>query len=392
MVRESLPEQEHAGFQESTTMRRFPRTLLPTALALGLLLSQALPALACGSLVAPNGAVRLSRATTLVAWHNGIEHYMTAFTYQGDVSNLGWIVPLPAVPTKIEEGGAWTLQRLQRETHPLPREFSAAGAVNDAAASAEVLQQVQVEALDITVLRGSGQEVIEWCRQNNFVLDKETSAHLLRYAQGSPIFMAAKYNTERARARGQLVGDGAPVLITMPTKHLWVPLEVLALDNQPVKADLYLLTDTPVNTSDVGALVGQSPVGTQVPGAPGFTVAFQEQMNDSLYHDLATDRNGSWVPRDAWLTYLTLDSTEPQVTYDLGISSSGVIRLAPFGTRPDLVAEASHARSLPGWLPQLPLGTPQFVITLVLALAFAGGLGYLLWRGRRPLGPTSPGA
>ncbi len=364
-------------------MRKLPTLLLPTVLALGLLLTQAVPALACGSLVAPNGSVRLSRATTLVAWHDGIEHYMTAFTYQGDVSNLGWIVPLPAVPAKIEEGGAWTLQRLQRETHPLPKGVFAEGAALDNTASAQVLQQVQVEALDITVLKGSGQEVIEWCRQNNFALDEETSAHLLRYAQGSPIFMAAKYNTERARARGQLQGDGAPVLITMPTKHLWVPLEVLALEGQPVEADVYLLTDMPVNTSDVGAVVGQSPVGTEVPGAPGFTVAFQEQMNEALYHDLSTDRNGGWVPRNAWLTYLTLDSTEPQVTYDMGISSNGVIRLAPFGTRPDLVAEAPQARNLPGWLPQLPIGTPQALLTIALVLAFAAAIGYAVWRHTR---------
>lgn len=371
-------------------MRNFHRLLLPATLALGLLLTQAAQALACGSLVAPNGAVRLSRATTLVAWHDGIEHYMTAFTYQGDVSDLGWIVPLPAVPTKIEEGGAWTLQRLQRETHPLPKGVFAAGAVEDATASAQVLQQTQVEALDITVLKGSGQEVIEWCKENNFFLDEETSAHLTHYAQGSPIFMAAKYNLERARARGQIAGDGAPVLITMPTKHLWVPLEVLALDNQPVEADVYLFTDKPVNTSDVGSAVGQSPVGTQVPGAPGFTVAFQEPMNDSLYHDLSTDRNGGWVQRNSWLTYLSLDSTEPQVTYDMGISSNGVIRLAPFGTKPDLVAEAPKAQKLPGWLPQLPIGTPQVALSALLALALATLIGVLIWRQARPSGPTTP--
>src|SRR5437773_6320545 len=96
--------------------------------ALGLLASQTLPAFACGALVAPNGAIRLSRAATLVAWHDGIERYMTSFTYQGDVAKLGWIVPLPTVPMKIEEGGAWTLQRLFRETHPEPVRF-----VNDIA-------------------------------------------------------------------------------------------------------------------------------------------------------------------------------------------------------------------------------------------------------------------
>src|SRR5437899_7784733 len=142
-----------------TKMRRkFLVPALASALALGLFAFQALPAFACGGLVAPNGAVRMSRATTLVAWHDGIERYMTSFTYQGDVSNLGWIVPLPAVPLKIEEGGAWTLQRLFRETHPVLFDTrfpvaTAAGAAN----KAQVLQQVKVEALNITVIRGSGQ-------------------------------------------------------------------------------------------------------------------------------------------------------------------------------------------------------------------------------------------
>src|SRR6266536_4779779 len=107
-------------------LKRF--VILVSALALFVLQSQS--AFACGGLVAPDGDIRLERATTLVAWHNGIEHYMTSFTYQENNAhsgaNLGWIVPLPAVPIKIEEGGAWTLQRLFRETHPEPVRFFAA--------------------------------------------------------------------------------------------------------------------------------------------------------------------------------------------------------------------------------------------------------------------------
>src|SRR5512146_731370 len=117
--------------------------LVPVLLALGIFASQAATAAACGGLVAPNGSVRLERATTLVAWHDGIEHYLTSFTYQGDFNDVGWIVPLPAIPTSIQEGGAWTLQRLERETHPQP-EFvlnDAAGAPA-AASGAQVIQQV----------------------------------------------------------------------------------------------------------------------------------------------------------------------------------------------------------------------------------------------------------
>src|SRR2546421_3417507 len=277
-------------------------------IALGLFASQALPAFACGALVAPNGAIRLSRAATLAAWHDGIERYMTSFTYQGDVSKLGWIVPLPAVPLKIEEGGAWTLQRLFRETHPEPVRFFAQDSVQSTAAGVEVLQQVKVEALNITVLRGSGQAVLDWATGNGFFLNGDTRAHLLAYANGSPIFMAAKYDTAAAKARHQIQGDGAPVLITMKTAHPWVPLEVLALDGQQVQADIYFLTDMPINTNDVKARIGQSTVGSDVPGAPGLQLAFQEQVNPTLFHDLSTDRNMGWVRQDSWLTYLNLNA------------------------------------------------------------------------------------
>ena len=68
------------------------------------------------------------------------------------------------------------------------------------------------------------------------------------------------------------------------------------------------MTDGPVNTSDVGALIGQSPVGSEIPGATGFTVAFQEKMNPTLFHDLSTDRNMGWVWQNSWVTYLSLDA------------------------------------------------------------------------------------
>src|SRR5215469_11056079 len=365
--------------------RKFVMPLLATALALGLFAAQALPALACGGLIAPDGDVHLSRATTLVAWHDGIEHYLTTFTYEAStssVANVGWIVPLPAVPLSVEAGGAWTLQRLELESHPqlLQVRFAAAAST---AGSAQVLEQVKIEALNITVLRGSGQEVLNWAHSNNFFLDNETRSHLLTYANASPIFMAAKFDTAAARARHQLQGDGTPILITMRTAHIWVPLEVLAIDGQQVQADLYLLTDEPVNTSDFGALVGQSPVGTQVPGAPGFQVSFQEKMNPTLYHDLSTDRNMSWVWPESWVTYLNLDAPASAVTYDLGVSSTGVLRLAPFGTPPMAVVDGQVSHEPPTWLPRLPIGTPQAILLVLVFLSVGSGLSLLFLARRR---------
>jgi hypothetical protein len=79
-----------------------------------------------------------------------------------------------------------------------------------------------------------------------------------------------------------------------------------------------------------------------------------------------------------------------KVTYDMAISPSGVIRLAPFGTKLDAVVEGSQVRDLPGWLSQLPIGTPQVALTLALLVAFAMAIAYIVWRGTRLATPPQP--
>ncbi len=359
--------------------KRLVLSLAAPLCALAFFLFQTQPALACGGLIAPDGDVRLERASTLIAWHNGVEHYLTSFAYQGSASGVGWIVPLPAVPESIQDGGAWTLQRLNIESHPQPRGvfFEA----QSAASSAQVIEQVKIEALDVTVIKGSGQQIVTWAVQNGFYLDEETHDHLLAYAQGSPIFMAAKYDTRAAQARHQLQGDGVPLLITMKVPHPWVPLEVLALDGQQVQADLYFLTDMPLNVSDFNARIGQSAVGSEIPGATGFKLAFQEKLNTQLYRDLSSDRNMGWVWPDSWFTYLSLDAPSEQVTYDLGISTTGVIHLAPYGTPPMEVGSETHP--LPSWVPTLPISTPQWVEGILGAVLVALLVVFLVRRRTR---------
>src|SRR5947209_10561242 len=85
--------------------------LVPVALAAG-------PAAACGGLVGENGTIKLVRTTTLAAYHDGVERYVTSFQFTGEGSEVGSIVPLPDVPTKVERGGDWTLQRLALEVAP----------------------------------------------------------------------------------------------------------------------------------------------------------------------------------------------------------------------------------------------------------------------------------
>ena len=284
------------------------------------------PAFACGGLIGPNGAVNLLRTTTLAAYHDGVEHYVTAFQFAGGGGQFGSIVPLPGIPTKIERGGDWTLQRLIRETDPPTRE--ALGVAAFAAPSAQVLQQVRIDALDITVLKGGGDEVGAWAKDHGFRLPPDAPEVLNFYASRSPIFLAAVFDADAARARGQSVGDGTPVHITIPTANPWVPLRILGLgkiEGEKVEADVYLLND-------------RKPALLPDPNANGLTLQVSEPASASLLKDLRSDKGMGWIPQTAWLSKIRIDGPASDLRFDLAIDASGrgqpSLRdagLAPFG-------------------------------------------------------------
>jgi Uncharacterized protein conserved in bacteria (DUF2330) len=344
------------------------RVICGAAIAATALALATVSAAACGGLVARNGAVRLARATTMAAWHDGVEHYVTSFSYQGAASDVGWIVPLPAVPTKVEAAGRWTLQRLVQEFSPPPAlafDAHVTSGLAAAAPQAQVILQTTVEAVDLTVLKGSAQEVINWCNQNSFALNDETRAHIEAYAKASPIFMAARYDVTKARELGRFQGDGTPVLITMPTPHLWVPLEVLANAQDPVDADIFLITDTRPSSGQQFGLFGleTSSVGDTLSGAPGLVVKQQETMPQRLHDDLAADRNMAWVPSTGWVTHLTLNAASPTVTYDMSVAQNGGIRLASLGTAPSVAATQPPS---PQFTPTSRMATTSLLALLAL--------------------------
>ena len=218
--------------------------ILPAA-ALGLLLTAA-PAVACGGLIGPNGAVNLLRTTTFAGYHDGEEHYVTAFEFAGGGGAFGSITPLPGIPSSVEKGGDWTLQRLVRETEPVFERDALLLAAPAASAGAEELMKVRIDALDVTVLKGGADDIGAWAEDHGFRLPPDAPEVLDFYASRSPIFLAAVFDGDAASERGQQFGDGTPVHITMPTENPWVPLRILALGKSPadlVEADVYLLTD-----------------------------------------------------------------------------------------------------------------------------------------------------
>ncbi len=279
------------------------------------LLVAAAPALACGGLIGPNGAVNLLRTTTFVGYEQGIEHYVTAFKFEGGGGAFGSLTPLPGIPSSVEKGGDWTLQRLIRETQPVQRElFLAAGGAASAQDTAQIIMQVKIDALDITVLKGGADQVGTWAKEHGFRLPPDAPEVLDFYAQRSPIFLAAAFDADAAKAKGQAIGDGTSVHITIPTPNPWVPLRILSLGKHAtdaIQADVYLLTDRKP------ALLPAAGGGT------GLSLTHDASATESLLTDLRSDRGMEWIPTSAWLTKVTIDTTAIALGFDLAIDASG---------------------------------------------------------------------
>jgi len=264
----------------------------------------------------------------------------------------------------VERGGDWTLQRLERETQQF--RFEALSLDAEApAGGVEVLQEVRIDALDLTVLKGGAPDVAVWAQEHGFRLSPDAPEVLDFYAQRSPIFLAAVFDGEAAAARGQQLGDGTPVHITMPTDNPWVPLRILGLGKQAeefVQADVYLLTD-------------ERPALLPAPN-DGLFLTHDQRANDLLLDDLRADAGMGWVPDSGWLTKLEVNSSAADLNYDLAVdttnarSPSRVAAGLELPDAPDLsgfvAAEDGNSRAWVGWIVATGL------VAVVLAFAVAG--------------------
>ena len=299
------------------------------AIAVGLVSSLIIvpAAHACGFLVSANGAVRLGETTTFVAWEDGVEHYITSFTFEGPAESFGSLIPLPAEPTAVTRAGDWTLQRLKREVSPFDFEARSATAPAALGEDVEIILRTTIDALDVVVLKGGGADVLAWVNENGFALPPgpETDHMLDYYGSRSPYFLAARFDATAAAEDDFIAGDGIPVKITMPTERPWVPLHILhgaTPDSEIIVADVFLLT----------------PERPDLLHGEGLTVEVSRQAGDILLEDLRSDDNMEWIPDDAWLTYLRLETEAENVLYDLSVGvgstppsfvDAGFMRLEP---------------------------------------------------------------
>jgi len=354
------------------------RRSLTVVACIAALLSIAAPALACGGLVNTNGSVTLVRTTTMAAYHDGIEHYVTSFEFAGGKGEFGSIIPLPGIPTKVIRGGDWTLQRLVLETQPQPRAVAEFAAVDASLGAAEVILTTEIDALDIVVLKGGADAVGRWAIDHGFFLPPDAPEVLDFYADRSPIFMTVRFNADRADEQGLQQGDGTPVHVVVPTENPWVPLRILGLGAgaiAAVEADVYLLTDQAPALLPVPVSPGEARFVTENGFHPGLVLEQSRPASETLLTDLRSDEGMQWLPTDdMWLSYVRVDAEAGHLDFDLAVDASGAGKPSPV----DAGLSASTSRPVTG-------GGGVELMWLVAAAIVVLGIG--LWTAqRRPAG------
>lgn len=174
--------------------------------------------------------------------------------------------------------------------------------------------------------------------------------------------MAAVFDADAAKARGQNVGDGTPVHLVIPTSAPWVPLRIVTLGKSAsdrIDADVYLLTDT-------RPAMLPAPIGVN-----GIRIDHSAAATTSLLDDLRSDKGMGWVPASGWLTKVVVDASAGQLRYDLAISDNAVA--------PSPVAAGLEAPTVP-----LRSELPERAGFAMAGLTLIALGGFLLLGGRGP--------
>jgi hypothetical protein len=225
-----------------------------------------------------------------------------------------------------------------------------------------VILEKQIEALDITVLRGGAVSVGNWAREHGFFLPPDAPEVLQFYASRSPYFMAARFDAAEAAERGVSEGDGTPIHLVIPTDDPWVPLRILGLGRNPadrVEADVFLLTD-----HEAAVLPQTDDPNRFLADQTGLIREVSEPASDQLITDLRSDRGMGWMPDDLWLTYLRVNAPAGELTYDLAIDGSGA-------GLPDPAATGLGSGAVGGGGPPPTFALAAIVLTVLLAATAA---------------------
>ena len=201
----------------------------------------------------------------IIVYDAGREDLILQVKYEGPVSEFGWLVPVPNLPT-VQKGSIKCFYELSQypqrhfETawqHNQTGSRSAGLAGIDSEGKSEppvkVIEIKTVGAYEIAVLATKDTGALEkWLEANHFSFPTNATAVIDSYVQRQWYFVAAKVNLEQgalglvSSALKLPAGELNPLQISFASGHCVYPLKISSANGTPSEIQVYVLSPEPL--------------------------------------------------------------------------------------------------------------------------------------------------
>jgi HEAT repeat protein len=201
----------------------------------------------------------------IIVYDAGREDLILQVKYEGPVSEFGWLVPVPNLPT-VQKGSMKCFYELSQYTqrhfetawqHNQTKSMSLGVAGIDSAGKSEppvkVIEIKTVGAYEIAVLATKDTGALEkWLEANHFSFPTNATAVIDSYVQRQWYFVAAKVNLEQgalglvSSALKLPAGELNPLQISFASEHCVYPLKISSANGTPSEIQVYVLSPEPL--------------------------------------------------------------------------------------------------------------------------------------------------
>jgi hypothetical protein len=201
----------------------------------------------------------------IIVYDAGREDLILQVKYEGPVSEFGWLVPVPNLPT-VQKGSMKCFYELSQYTqrhfetawqHNQTKSMSLGVAGIDSAGKSEppvkVIEIKTVGAYEIAVLATKDTDALEkWLEANHFSFPTNATAVIDSYVQRQSYFVAAKVNLEQgalglvSSALKLPAGELNPLQISFASEHCVYPLKISSANGTPSEIQVYVLSPEPL--------------------------------------------------------------------------------------------------------------------------------------------------
>ena len=201
----------------------------------------------------------------ILVYDAGREDLILQVKYEGPVTEFGWLVPVPNLPT-VQKGSMKCFYELSQYTqrhfetawqHNQTKSMSLGVAGIDSAGKSEppvkVIEIKTVGAYEIAVLATKDTGALEkWLEANHFSFPTNATAVIDSYVQRQWYFVAAKVNLEQgalglvSSALKLPAGELNPLQISFASEHCVYPLKISSANGTPSEIQVYVLSPEPL--------------------------------------------------------------------------------------------------------------------------------------------------